>query len=172
MNSGLCTRVAEGERSIALLRAENDDLRKAQRATQSATQRNMCTVVGDFTASGEEIRGDVAALKAEVEALQNTVSRFVTSEKKEKYYQAILEEDFKAGHLRIEDIHNHGGRACAGRGHRLHLWRAADHTITSLLDQARGDTIVTTVQALRSGRFQESTSLFPDIFRKMTQGRT
>jgi hypothetical protein len=59
----------------------------------------------------EALRGDnvamrkyIAALKVEMQAMQQTLSRFVTSEKKEKYYQAILEEQFKAGHLRIEGV--------------------------------------------------------------------
>jgi len=47
---------------------------------------------------------DVQGLKAEMNAMQKTLSRFVASERKEKYYQAILEERFKAGHQRIVGI--------------------------------------------------------------------
>jgi hypothetical protein len=49
----------------------------------------------------DSLRRDLDDVKDQVEKLTKTLSRFVVSERKEKYYQAILEKEFQAGHLRI-----------------------------------------------------------------------
>lgn len=64
---------------------------------EGSAQSVQCHEVSALRAEVEELRGQVVLLS-------QTLSRFVVSERKEKYYQAILEETLNAGHLRIENV--------------------------------------------------------------------
>ena len=63
-------------------------------------QEEITAVKADNTA----LRTDVERLKEEIQIVLRTLSHYVVSERKEKYYQKVLEDFFGAGHMRIVEI--------------------------------------------------------------------
>ncbi|KAJ3041690.1 hypothetical protein HDV00_008777 [Rhizophlyctis rosea] len=111
--------------------ARGERKRKKQGAADSSPEETCDqSVCAEIKRENAALREDMAAVKTEMQTMQATLSRFVTSERKEKYYQAILEEEFKAGHLRIEGIGDsrYAARGAGGSHHRgrgLHAMRRA-----------------------------------------------